>query len=158
MSTTETIAPHGGTLVDLILDREGGQRAAEEAEHLPKVSIGTRELSDLEMMAVGALSPLTGFMGEKDYRSVLELMHLANGLPWTIPVTLSIQEEEAKRIVPWFQHLPEGIALGPGSADVEHAPGAEADHRDLFPARRDRTLQHRGRIAEGWPRRRRRHQ
>src|SRR5437870_8120001 len=98
MSTTETIAPHGGTLVDLILDREGGQRAAEEAEHLPKVSIGTRELSDLEMMAVGALSPLTGFMGEKDYRSVLEQMHLANGLPWTIPVTLSLHETEAKRI------------------------------------------------------------
>src|SRR2546429_7798474 len=98
MSTTETIAPHGGTLVDLILDSEGGQRAAEEAEHLPKVSIGTRELSDLEMMAVGALSPLTGFMGEKDYRSVLEQMHLANGLPWTIPVTLSLHEAEAKRI------------------------------------------------------------
>jgi len=98
MSTTETIAPHGGTLVDLILDSEGGQRAAEEAEHLPKVSIGTRELSDLEMMAVGALSPLTGFMGEKDYRSVLEQMHLANGLPWTIPVTLSLHEDDAKRV------------------------------------------------------------
>jgi sulfate adenylyltransferase len=98
MSLTETIDPHGGTLVDLVLSTAEAGRAAEEAEHLPKVGIGNRDLSDLEMMAVGALSPLVGFMSEKDYRSVLEQMHLANGLPWTIPVTLSLDEEQAKRI------------------------------------------------------------
>jgi len=95
---TETIAPHGGELVDLLLPATEADRAREEAGHLPKVAIGTRELSDLEMMAVGALSPLTGFMGEKDYWSVIDEMHLSNGLPWTIPVTLSLSEEEAKRI------------------------------------------------------------
>jgi len=94
----QTIAPHGGTLVDLVLPPREAERAASEAEHLPKVAIGKRELSDLEMMAVGALSPLTGFMGEKDYRSVLEDMHLTSGLPWTIPVTLSVDAEDAKRI------------------------------------------------------------
>jgi len=97
-TTDEIIAPHGGTLVDLQLPKDEAERAAEEAAHLPKVAVGQRELSDLEMMAVGALSPLTGFMGEKDYRSVLDDMHLANGLPWTIPVTLSLDEAEAKRI------------------------------------------------------------
>jgi sulfate adenylyltransferase len=95
---TETIPPHGGKLVDLRLPKAQAERAAEEAEHLPKIHIGARELSDLEMMAVGALSPLTGFMGEKDYRSVIEQVHLSNGLVWTIPVTLSVDEEEAKRI------------------------------------------------------------
>ena len=98
MSTTETIAPHGGKLVDLRLPKAEAERGADEAEHLPKIHIGTRELSDLEMMAVGALSPLTGFMGEKDYRSVIEQAHMANGLVWTIPVTLSLKEDEAKRI------------------------------------------------------------
>ncbi len=98
MSTTETIPPHGGKLVNLLLEKHQADRAAEECQHLPKVFIGRRELSDLEMLAVGALSPLTGFMGEKDYRSVLDEMHLAGGLPWTIPVTLSLGEEEAKRI------------------------------------------------------------
>ena len=98
MSTTETIAPHGGKLVDLLLPKAEAERAGDEAEHLPKVHIGARELSDLEMMAVGALSPLTGFMGEKDYRNVIEQAHLASGLVWTIPVTLSVDEEEAKRI------------------------------------------------------------
>jgi sulfate adenylyltransferase len=85
-------------LVNLLLDGGEAERAAEEAEHLAKVAIGRREMSDLEMLAVGALSPLVGFMGEKDYRCVLEEMHLSNGLPWTIPVTLSLDADEAKRI------------------------------------------------------------
>jgi sulfate adenylyltransferase len=98
VSSNETIPPHGGTLVNLMAPENEAARESAEAEHLPKVAIGRRELSDLEMMAVGTLSPLTGFMGEKDYRSVLEEMHLENGLPWTIPVTLSVDEAEAKRI------------------------------------------------------------
>ena len=57
--------------------------------------MGERELSDLEMLAVGALSPLTGFQGEADYRSVLDSMRLANGLPWAIPVVLSVSEDQA---------------------------------------------------------------
>ena len=58
MSTPEPIPPHGGTLVDLVLPGREAERAAEEAQHLPKVTVGKRELSDLEMLAVGALSPL----------------------------------------------------------------------------------------------------
>src|SRR5437870_3316720 len=98
LSTTEPIAPHGGKLVDLLVPEREAEGAAEEAGYLPKVAVGKRELSDLEMLAVGALSPLTGFMGEKDYRSVIDDMHLSGGLPWTIPVTLSLDETEAKMI------------------------------------------------------------
>jgi sulfate adenylyltransferase len=98
MPVTETIAPHGGTLVNLLLPDGEAQRALEEAAHLPKLSVASRELADLEMMAVGALSPLTGFMGEKDYWSVIDDMRLTGGLPWTIPVTLSLDEGEMKRI------------------------------------------------------------
>jgi sulfate adenylyltransferase len=98
VNTNEIIPPHGGKLVNLLLGHIEAQQAVEEAEHLPKVTVERRELSDLEMMAVGALSPLTGFMGEQDYRSVLQDMHLMNGLPWTIPVTLSLDEAGVKRI------------------------------------------------------------
>ena len=56
-----------------------------------------RELSDLEMLAVGALSPLTGFQGEHDYHAVLDSMHLTNGLPWAIPVVLGATEDQAHR-------------------------------------------------------------
>src|SRR5712692_8404997 len=98
MSATETIAPHGGTLVNLVLGGPAAERAAEEAGGLPQVAVSRRELSDLEMLAVGALSPLSGFVGEADYRSILETMHLSNGLAWTIPVTLSLTQEDVDRI------------------------------------------------------------
>jgi sulfate adenylyltransferase len=98
MPDNDPIAPHGGTLVNLLASEAEAERLAEEAGHLPKVSVSHRELSDLEMLAVGALSPLTGFQGEKDYGSILETMHLPNGLPWTIPVTLSLTDEEVKRV------------------------------------------------------------
>ena len=93
-----TIAPHGGTLVNLLLfgaEREG---AAEEARNLPKLVVSARELSDLEMLTVGALSPLTGFQGEREYGSILDTMHLPDGLAWSIPVTLSLTDDDVKRI------------------------------------------------------------
>jgi sulfate adenylyltransferase len=98
MSDTHPIPPHGGTLVNLLAggDEAGTLRA--EAQNLPKVVVSERELSDLELLAVGALSPLTGFQGEQEYHSILETMHLPDGLPWAIPVTLSLSDGEAKRL------------------------------------------------------------
>ena len=92
--TDETIAPHGGALVDLLVSGSDAERLTEEAASLQPVVVNHRELSDLEMLANGALSPLTGFQGEKDYHSILETMHLTNGLAWTIPVTLSLSDDE----------------------------------------------------------------
>jgi sulfate adenylyltransferase len=97
-SMTETIAPHGGKLVNLLATRAEAEHLAERTAGLPKVKVNERELSDLEMLTVGALSPLTGFVGEKDYHAILENMHLTNGLPWTIPVTLSLNPDDVKRI------------------------------------------------------------
>ena len=94
----QTIAPHGGTLVDLLVPEQDRDKLADEARNFPKLAVKERELSDLEMLAIGALSPLTGFQGEAEYRSILDTMHLTNGLAWTIPVTLSVDDEEAKRI------------------------------------------------------------
>ncbi|HEY7660154.1 MAG TPA: sulfate adenylyltransferase [Actinomycetota bacterium] len=98
MSTQQTIAPHGGTLVDLRVPADRIDEVRREADHLPKLVVSERELSDLEMLTVGALSPLTGFQGEPDYRSVLESMRLTGGLAWSIPVTLSLTDADVKRI------------------------------------------------------------
>lgn len=98
MTAKETIAPHGGTLVNLLAEGSPAEALAQEAANLPKIVVNPRELSDLEMLTVGALSPLTGFQGERDYHRVLETMHLESGLAWAIPVTLSLDEEEVKRI------------------------------------------------------------
>jgi sulfate adenylyltransferase len=95
MAEHDQITPHGGTLVNLLAGTDAAAALAAEAANLPKLVVGERELSDLEMLAVGALSPLTGFQGEADYRSVLDSMRLANGLPWAIPVVLSVSEDQA---------------------------------------------------------------
>ena len=93
-----TIDPHGGTLHNLVADEATAGALRDEARNLPKLVVSDRELADLEMLAVGALSPLTGFQGEADYDSILETMHLADGLAWTIPVTLSVDEDGAHRL------------------------------------------------------------
>ena len=98
MPDDTTIAPHGGELVDLLVPEGRRDANRAEADHLPTLVVNARELSDLEMLTVGALSPLTGFVGEDDYVSVLETMHLSNGLAWSIPVTLSLTDDDVKRI------------------------------------------------------------
>ncbi len=98
MPDDTTIAPHGGELVDLLVPEGRRDATRAEASHLPTLVVNARELSDLEMLTVGALSPLTGFVGEDDYVSVLETMHLSNGLAWSIPVTLSLTDDDVKRI------------------------------------------------------------
>jgi sulfate adenylyltransferase len=98
MPDDTTIAPHGGDLVDLLVPEGRREATRAEADHHPKLVVNARELSDLEMLAVGALSPLTGFVGEADYLSILETMHLSNGLAWAIPVTLSLTDDDVKRI------------------------------------------------------------
>jgi sulfate adenylyltransferase len=93
---TGPIAPHGGQLVDLL--ENDAERAADEARQLPKVALSPREQADYEMLSTGAMSPLGGFMVEKDYASVIDEMRLASGLVWSIPITLSVDDEGLKRV------------------------------------------------------------
>ncbi|MBI5830236.1 MAG: hypothetical protein HZB20_12025, partial [Chloroflexi bacterium] len=57
------ILPHGGTLVNRVLRGEVGKAVAERAQSLPHIALDSTRMSDLELIATGALSPLTGFMG-----------------------------------------------------------------------------------------------
>jgi len=63
------IAPHGGKLVNRVLEGQAGADAQRAAETLPSITLSTREAFDLEMIAIGAFSPLVGFMGQKDFAS-----------------------------------------------------------------------------------------
>jgi sulfate adenylyltransferase len=85
-ATDRLIRPHGGTLVD----RTG--ELPEDLHSLECISLTSREVSDLDMIASGALSPLEGFMGRADYALVVDEMHLASGLPWALPVCLAVDD------------------------------------------------------------------
>lgn len=105
--TTDTSAtrqfgsqPHGGVLIDGFAPAAEVDRLRAEAATLPDRALNAREASDVEMIAIGGYSPLSGFMNEADYRSVVDTMHLSSGLPWTIPVTLSVSDDEKSRFSP----------------------------------------------------------
>ncbi|WP_191268914.1 sulfate adenylyltransferase [Neobacillus kokaensis] len=84
--------PHGGKLINRINLELKTDFACNYVELEPL------ELSDLELLANGAYSPLEGFMGKADYESVVHHMRLANGLPWSLPITLAVSEQKAAEI------------------------------------------------------------
>lgn len=90
MNQTYGSVPHGGTLINRFASPQDAERLLAETDSLPHIDLSARELSDVEMLASGGYSPLTGFIGQADYRSVVDTMRLTSGLPWTIPVTLSL--------------------------------------------------------------------
>lgn len=94
----DNIAAHGGQLIHRVCSPEQKAEFLDKAEYLPRVQLNERSFSDLVMIAIGAFSPLTGFMGQADYQRVVDEMHLVNGLPWSIPITLPVSEEEAERL------------------------------------------------------------
>jgi sulfate adenylyltransferase len=93
---SEGITPHGGHLINRIATHNQRLEFLDKADFLPRVQLDQRETSDLVMIAIGAFSPLIGFMEQSDYKSVVDNMRLANGLPWSIPVTLSVDEATAE--------------------------------------------------------------
>ncbi len=81
--------PHGGTLVNRLLEGAERDSLLAKVANLPVVVLNSRETSDFEMITVGAMSPLEGFMGQADYEGVVENMHLASGAVWPLPVVLA---------------------------------------------------------------------
>ncbi|VAX33045.1 Sulfate adenylyltransferase [hydrothermal vent metagenome] len=87
--------PHGGQLINRFVAAESLRDLESKADSLKTIQLSAREISDLELIATGVFSPLEGFMGRADYESVLKSMHLVNGLPWSLPITLSATSAEA---------------------------------------------------------------
>ncbi|MBE7420287.1 MAG: sulfate adenylyltransferase [Ideonella sp.] len=90
------VQPHGGgELRPLLLD--GAEAAAEHARAatLPQLRVSSRERGDIVMLGIGGFTPLEGFMGGADWRSVCDDMHTAGGLFWPIPITLSTSTTQA---------------------------------------------------------------
>lgn len=104
------IMPHGGDLVDRVLTGGQRQELIDALARCQSLTLKPWEAADFEMIATGALSPLRGFMGLADYTSTLRQMRLADGLPWTIPVTLRV--EERPRADRFALRSADGVLLG----------------------------------------------
>jgi sulfate adenylyltransferase len=89
------LLPHGGTLINPMAKEKDREVWLEKAKSLPRITLNEREMADLDMIASGALSPIAGFMGKDDYESVVHNMRLASRLPWSIPIVLTVKEENA---------------------------------------------------------------
>ncbi|HET7579659.1 MAG TPA: sulfate adenylyltransferase, partial [Bacillales bacterium] len=98
MKKTTTIEPHGGKLVERELKGKKKNKYLKKAKSMPSLTLSKWSISDVELIAIGGFSPLTGFMGKEDYLSVLDNLRLANGLVWSLPVTLPATEEEADKL------------------------------------------------------------
>ena len=93
------VPPHGGgQLNPLLLPEVERAEVLKHAETLKQVPMTSRETSDVIMFAMGAYTPLNGFMGEQDWRGCCEEMKLSDGLFWPIPVTLAAQSDLADSI------------------------------------------------------------
>jgi sulfate adenylyltransferase len=94
------IKPHGGVLVNRLVDGAACEQLLAKAGSLPKVALDAYAVSDIEMIAIGGFSPLEGFMTQKDFEGVVNNRRLANGLVWTIPVTLAVDAATAQSLKP----------------------------------------------------------
>lgn len=88
------ISPYGGRLVDLMVP--AGQLAERKAyaNRLPSIRLSHRTVCDLELLAIGAFSPLDRFLGQADYQRVLDEMRLTSGHLFPIPITLPVEPED----------------------------------------------------------------
>src|SRR6266545_2686296 len=96
-SPSRLIAPYGGALVDLLARPGECLELARRAGALPSLSLTTRSLCDLELLVTGAFSPLDRFMGQADYRRVVEEMRLAGGTFFPMPITLPVPRSAGLR-------------------------------------------------------------
>jgi len=123
MMSASLIAPNGGELVNRLADSDRAAALSASAAGLPAITLSAKQACDLEMIAIGAFSPLTGFNTKADFESICKTMHTPAGVPWPIPITLAVNDDVKAT-------LSEG-----GQAALYHSDGtllAVIDIQDIF--------------------------
>jgi len=93
MKNWQMIKPHGGSLINRIVEHTDRETLLKEADSMQPILVDAWTISDIELIGIGAFSPLEGFMTEAEYRSVVERMRLCDGTIWSIPITLSVDPQ-----------------------------------------------------------------
>jgi len=125
-----SIAPHGGQLVNRLLKGAAIEAAEKQAKHLPKIAVDAYTTFDIDGIAKGLFSPLTGFMNESATQRVLDTMYLRDGVPWTIPILLAVSAREADALVEGREVAIEND-LGNVVAILHLAEKFSMDHQEL---------------------------
>ena len=135
-SSSHLIPPHGGELVDLIVQPETVNELKASSREWPSWDLTARQLCDLELLLSGGFSPLRGFMNRADYEGVCQNMKLASGLLWPMPITLDVTEDFAKTLKPGSSKValrdPEGVMLAVLHVEDVWQPDRTAEAKAVF--------------------------
>ena len=135
-SSSHLIPPHGGELVDLIVQPETVNQLKASSREWPSWDLTARQLCDLELLLSGGFSPLRGFMNRADYDGVCQNMKLASGVLWPIPITLDVTEAFAKTLQPGSSKValrdPEGVMLAVLHVEDVWQPDRTAEAKAVF--------------------------
>ena len=133
--TDHLVAPHGGTLVDLLASDARVAELKEASRDWPSWDLTDRQVCDLELLLNGAFSPLQGFMGCRDYEAVRDDLHLTDGTLWPIPITLDVTPELAETLSPGDRLAlrdPEGVMLAVLTIDDLWEPDRALEAKRVF--------------------------
>ncbi len=131
----QLIAPHGGTLVDLIVDEARVEQLKTESRDWKSWDLTDRQVCDFELIANGGFSPLTGYLGKADYESVRDGLHLTDGTLWPMPITLDVDEGFAAELNPGDMIAlrdAEGVMLGALTVSDVWQPDKEDEAQKVF--------------------------
>ena len=129
------IQPHGGSLVDLMVDAARAEELKASSKDWPSWDLTPRQICDLELVLNGGFSPLTGFMNKDDYEAVCDKLRLADGTLWPMPITLDLPEELADSLKPGgYLALrdPEGVMLAALKVGDVWRPDLESEAKRVF--------------------------
>jgi sulfate adenylyltransferase len=137
-STTHShlIPPHGGELINLIVDAERAAELKTQSRDFPSWDLTARHIRDLELLLNGGFSPLRGFMNKADYEGVCHNMKLASGVLWPMPITLDVTESFAKTLKPGSSKIAlrdaEGVMLAVLHVEDVWQPDRRAEAKSVF--------------------------
>jgi len=129
------IEPHGGELVDLVVDAARSAELRTASRDWPSWDLTERQLCDLELLINGSFSPLRGFLTEDDYASVCADMRLGDGTLWPMPVTLDVPADVAEGLSSGdvlALRDPEGVMLAALHVEAVWQPDLAAEAAAVF--------------------------
>ncbi len=135
-STSHLIAPHGGELINLIVESARTVELKAHSKEWPSWDLTVRQVCDVELLLSGGFSPLRGFMNRADYEGVCHNMRLSSGVVWPMPITLDVTEEFAKTLKPGTSKVAlrdgEGVMLAVLSVEDVWQPDRSAEAKSVF--------------------------